>query len=163
MTDDTVTINEVPLALVRACKSTDDLRTIYVSGFDWEWTDEATDLAMKKILAWHGDDMFMLFSMLFDEKENSKWSTWVCNRIFDEIMNQCKTLPPLILFYKALPGVPEPGVDENYHEKVVERMIEVAGTDMRKLFIIFRHLDKEAKGEFGAMIMKRITELANKK
>lgn len=157
---------DIPLALVKACKTVEELSTLYPSAWDWEWSDEATDVAVKKILRDYGDDMFTLFQIAVDfdgNKERKKWSTTVCDRIFEEIMNQCKTLPTLILLYKSLPGAPEPGTDDNLHQKVVERMIEVAGKDTRKLFIIFRHLDTAAKGEFGLMVTNRIEELEKKK
>lgn len=160
------TNHDTLLVLVKACKTVEELSTLYSSAWNWEWSDGATDVAVKKILQAYGDDMFTLFQIAVDfedNKEHKKWSTTVCDRIFEEILDQCKTLPALILLYKSLPGDPEPGVDDNLHQMVVERMIEVAGSDTRKLFIIFRHLNLVAKGEFGEMVTDRIEEIEQKK
>ncbi len=153
------------LALVQACRNIDDLRQL--DGLDL--SQVAVELAVKKILADYGDDMFMLFAISVDfegNEENKYWCVEICDAVFEKVMDQCKTLSTLIVLYKALPGRPDPGDHVDRHTLVVERMITLAGEDKRKLYVLFRHLqdepkkaEKEPGGEFGNMVLGRLKKI----
>lgn len=83
------------------------------------------------------------------------------NAVFEELLRQCTTLTALLLLYGNLPTDEAPGVDEDWHQKVLIRMIEVCGKDLSKLFMLLR--DFGTIEPFKERIQRRINEVTAKK
>jgi hypothetical protein len=152
-------------ALVRVTKTLEDLKRLYRHACDAGLSapELFTQFALDRILLAYRDDLFMLFSYAFDEREHSEFHDWpvsVTDGVFQEVLKQCKTLTMLRLLYKVIPGEANPGVDENYHQRVVEKMICVAGDDHRKLYLL--HKDFFDIEEFRSLIETRINEVVKK-
>lgn len=76
------------------------------------------------------DDIPLLCSVCFGD---DGYHCCISDAAFERILSLCGSVGMLHLLYIALPGEPEPGTDDNWHEKVVIAMIERCDGDIKQL------------------------------
>lgn len=77
----------------------------------------------------------VLLSIILDTGTDHSYV--VCEIALEEMVSRCQTLDALYLLYLAL-GIPDAGVNEDWHGRVVEAMIGKCQSDNKKLWDLYK-------------------------
>lgn len=126
---------------------------------------------VERLMSDHKDDIFSLLDIVLETRrtDNSSWTLLVQKEVLRKLLPRCTNLFSLMLLYRALPGADNVFLDDVHNEDtgtcsyqmhriVFLRMIEVCGNDVRKLFLLLKHLG-DVDG-FARSILKRINAIA---
>lgn len=97
------------------------------------------------------ENIVELLNIVRDEDMN--YAILVSEIAFEEVISRFTTVDALYLLYSYF-GPPSPGDDQDWHERVVEKMIESCQGDIKKLWSLFKMLEGEPQYYLNMIVVK---------